>query len=169
MFDFFQFESYLDSNYAPLYHFTTCTTLYDIFDTNKIDVGYFDNPFNTKNIKLVSLTRNSNFSNYKNANTRIELDKNKMILDNYNFIPYDYFIHSKQELFTKSDLRRIKDFEYEEVSLKTIYDVSKYILSINFDNLTFFYMVQREILSYLNRYKLSFKVTINEKEIEINV
>lgn len=50
-FDYFIEESYLESNYAPLYHFTDYWSLESILEDNEIKVGWIENPFLKRNQK----------------------------------------------------------------------------------------------------------------------
>jgi hypothetical protein len=136
MFNFNDFieESYLDSSKAPLYHYTNIYTFYKILNDNKLNIGFFENPFLDKNIKFISLSRdpNLNLSYYKiDLDVIIELDNNKL-RNNYKLIPYDYFVRSGKTEYTKSDLRRKDPFEFEEIILKDIENIKSYILSVNF-------------------------------------
>ena len=60
-FDSFIDESYLESNYAPLYHFTNIFYLEPILEENELKVGWFENPFFKNKSKIVSFSRNKNF------------------------------------------------------------------------------------------------------------
>ncbi len=64
MFNFSDFieESYLDSSKAPLYHYTNIYTFYKILNDNKLNIGFFENPFLDKNIKFISLSRDPNLN-----------------------------------------------------------------------------------------------------------
>lgn len=160
-------ESYLESNFAPLYHFTSSLILKEILLSDQIDIGYYDNPFNKQNIKFVSLTRNKIFKNYRDSNIRIELDKNKLKND-YKIISYDYFIHSQQEIYPKSNLKRKKEFEFEEIVLKNISNLHKYILSINIDNVDSFYGLKYFLILYIDKYNLNeMSIKINEQKINV--
>ncbi len=109
-------EKYLTSNNAPLYHFTSTFPFNEIIREDKIKVGYYENSYYDKKLYVVSLTRDKNFTNYRKSNIRFELDKNKL-KNNYKIIPYDYFIHSKIEKYPKSNLKRVKEIEFEEIIL----------------------------------------------------
>lgn len=128
-------ESYLDSNFAPLYHFTNNYYLLNILKENILKVGWFDNPFFGKSVKIVSFSRINriNINNYKNdLNVILCLDKNRMIIDGYKFYPYDYFIHSGKETYSKSSIYRFEPFEFEEASVDNIIDIDKYIIYVDF-------------------------------------
>lgn len=78
-------ESYLESNFAPIYHFTNSYYLLTILRENILKVGWFDNPFFGKKIKIISFARNNklNIGNYKiDLNVILCFDKNKMLLIN---------------------------------------------------------------------------------------
>jgi hypothetical protein len=133
-------ESYLQSNFAPIYHLTNEYYLLEIISSNKILKGWIDNPFKEKKIKIVSLTRNPRMRlKFKDDSTVIiELDKNKMINKGYKFLPYDFFIHSKKENKPKSSLDRKEPFEFEECVLSDIKDVKDYIISVNLPSNSFY-------------------------------
>ena len=158
-------ESYLDSNHAPLYHFTTIWHLKDILETNKLSVGYYDHLVNGEKTKIVSLTRDKNFNiNYKEFEVKICLDKQKLI-SNFKINPYDFFSVSKGDL-KKWDLNRINPFENEEVINYDIKNINKYILYIDFFNIDYIYPYLRDIKFYINKYNIECR--INEKVIDIN-
>ena len=46
-------ESYLDSNNAPLYHYTNIIQFIDIFEKNILNRGDFENPINKENLKII--------------------------------------------------------------------------------------------------------------------
>lgn len=127
-------ESYLDSNYAPLYHYTTTYGFIDIINDNKLKKTEFENSFNGEKIRMVSLTRNKelDLEHYKPfLYVVIELDTN-LLNKKYKIIPYDFFIHSKKEIRTKSDASRKEPFEFEEIILRDINNIMDYIISVNF-------------------------------------
>jgi hypothetical protein len=129
-------ESYLNSNFAPLYHRTTSYQIFDIINTNVLKMTNFNNPFKDEKIKMVSLTRNKylNLEYYKPfLDVNIELDRNKL-MKIYKIIPYDFFIHSKIEDKPKSNTKRESPFEFEEIILKDINNIMDYIISIDFQN-----------------------------------
>jgi hypothetical protein len=133
-------ESYLKSNFAPLYHLTNEYYLLEIIKNDKILKGWSDNSLKDKKIKMVSLTREPRMRlNFKaDSNVIIELDKNKMINKGYKFVPYDFFIHSKKENKTKSNPDRKEPFEFEECVLKDIDNVKDYIISVNLPSSSFY-------------------------------
>jgi len=159
-------ESYLDSNFAPLHHFTTVYTLAEIFSANTLNVGYYQNPYKDKKDYFVSLTRNKNLDlKQRECNVRIDLDRNKL-KNYYNIIPYDYFIHDKQEIYPKSNIKRIKEFEFEEIILNNITNLNKYILNIDLTKDMYdIYVRRRDILDYLNKYNIS--LSVRDKKIDI--
>jgi hypothetical protein len=55
-----------------------------------------------------------------------------MIIDGYKFYPYDYFIHSGKETYSKSSIYRFEPFEFEEASVDNIIDIDKYIIYVDF-------------------------------------
>lgn len=127
-------ETYLESNKATLYHFTSLDSFLNIIENNKIKVGEYDNPFKGKNIKFVSLTRKSklDLTHYKiDIDIRLELDKNELS-KRYKIIPYDYFINKNKEEYPKSSINRKQPFEFEEIILEDIINIDRYIISINF-------------------------------------
>ena len=84
-------ESYLDSNYAPLYHFTTMWSLKDIFKSNSLLLGYYDHIINGKKTRILSLTRSRLFKMNKDLEVKICLDKDRLI-NNYKINPCDFFL-----------------------------------------------------------------------------
>lgn len=56
-FSIFIDESYLDSNYAPLYHHTTTYAFFSIINDNELKKTEIENSYKGKKIKMVSLTR----------------------------------------------------------------------------------------------------------------
>ena len=134
------FESYLKSNFSPIYHLTNDYYLLEILKSNIISKGWTENPFFGKKIKIVSLTREPSFrlSFKEDSNIVIELDKNKMIMDGYRFIPYDFFIQSGKEDKPKSNTNRKQPFEFEECLKSDITNIKKYIISVNFTSDLFY-------------------------------
>ena len=131
-------ESYLESNYAPLYHYTDVYSFKNIINTNILKTGLYDNIFKDKKIKMISLARNKDidFSYYRDfMDIIIELDKSKLV-KNYKIIPYDFFIHTHKETKTKDNHLRKSPFEFEEIILTDIEDIIKYTISVNFKNNT---------------------------------
>ena len=45
---------------VPLYHYTDIYTFFKILNDNKLNVGFFENPFLDSSVKFVSLSRNIN-------------------------------------------------------------------------------------------------------------
>lgn len=133
-FSIFLDESYLDSNYAPLYHHTTTYYFFDIINDDKLKKTEVEHPFNKEKIKMVSLTRKKDLdlSYFKFfLDIVIELDTN-LLKRNYRIIPYDFFIHSNREENSKSNIKRREPFEFEEIVLKDIENLMQYIISVNF-------------------------------------
>lgn len=138
MFNYLNFidESYLNSNFAPLYHKTTTWGIFDIISSNVLKMSEYDNIFNGEKIKMVSFTRDKSLSldYYKPfLDVVIELDTN-LLKGNYKILKYDFFIHSNKEDKPKSNIYRKEPFEFEEIILKDIENISDYIISINFQN-----------------------------------
>ena len=128
-------ESYLESNFAPIYHFTNSYYLLTILRENILKVGWFDNPFFGKKIKIISFTRNNklNIGNYKiDLNVILCFDKNKMLLDGYRLYSYNYFIQSGNEYYPKSNVLRSNPFEFEEATNVNITNIDKYIMYVDF-------------------------------------
>jgi hypothetical protein len=158
MFNFDQFieESYLDSSKAPLYHYTDIYTFFKILNDNKLNVGFFENPFLDSSVKFVSLSRNPDldFTYYKfNLDVVIELDNNKL-RNNYKLIPYDFFIKSEKTKYSKFDTRRKEPFEFEEVILEDINNIISYILSVNFRDDSILLPVFTNIFTILKKNKI---------------
>jgi hypothetical protein len=130
-------ESYLDSNHAPLYHFTNSFYLELILEENELKVGWFENPFFNDKLKMISFSRNKKLDlNYykEDINVIICLDKYKLINRGYKFYPYDFFIQSGKETLPKSNIKRKESFEFEEATLKNIINIDNYLLSVDFIN-----------------------------------
>lgn len=128
-------ESYLESNYAPLYHLTTNWILESILEINKLNVGWIENPFFNKKMEIISFTRNQNLNltYYKDdINVIIKIDKNKLIKRGYKIYPYDFFIQSKKEIYPKANIKREMPFEFEEAVIVDIKNIMDYIISVNF-------------------------------------
>lgn len=159
-------ESYLISNNAPLYHLTSIQPLKEIIKLDTLNVGYYENPLNNKQIQFVSLTRkiDLDLSKHRKANIRLEFNTN-LLKQNYKIIPYDYFIHSKQEDKQKWNIERIKPFEYEEIIIKDITDLHKYLVSINFEEDNDIYSDFRNLLEYITKYNIIIK--LKNKEITL--
>ena len=131
-------ESYLDSNFTPIYHKTTTYDFYKIINENILRTSEVKHPFNNEFIKMVSFTRNPklDLSYFKFfLDVVIKLDKN-LLNKNYKIIPYDFFINTNKEKFPKSNLSRKEPFEFEEIILKDIDNVIDYIISVDFENNT---------------------------------
>lgn len=131
-------ESYLDSNFAPIYHKTTTYDFYKIINENTLRTSEVKHPFNNKLIKIISFTRNPklDLSYFKFfLDVVIKLDKN-LLNKNYKIIPYDFFINTNKEKFPKSNILRKEPFEYEEIILKDIDNFMDYIISVDFENNT---------------------------------
>jgi hypothetical protein len=129
-------ESYLDSNFAPLYHRTTTYGIFDIISSDVLKMTDFENLFNGDKIKMVSLTRNKNLNldYYKPfLDVIIELDVNEL-RKKYKILKYYFFIHSKKEDKPKSNIYRQEPFEFEEIILKDVKNISDYIISVNFED-----------------------------------
>lgn len=148
-------ESYLNSNNAPLYHFTTTWSLNQILKLNKLSVGYFDHIINGESLKTLSLTRNKKFDiEDKIFEVKICLDKNKIVNNFFNF--------DKR----KWDPDRNNSYEFEEFSECTISDLNKYILYIDFFDIDYIWTYLNDIKEYINKYNIEFR--INEKITNIN-
>ena len=155
-FDEFLDESYLDSNNAPVYHFTSIDQFISIIKSNILKVDIYDNIFRDENIKFVSLTRNKNFNmeHYRiDIDIRIELDS-YLLKQRYKIIPYDFFINQKSEENPKSSINRKSPFEFEEIILTNIKDIKKYIISIDFQNDSILDRKVSEILPELSNIKI---------------
>ena len=164
--DFSKFidESYLDSNYAPLYHNTTTYAFTDIIIDNKLKKTEFENSYNGKKIKMVSLTRKKDLDlNYYKPflDIVVELDTN-LLSRKYKIIPYDFFIHSEKEFQAKSDILRKEPFEFEEIILNDIDNIMYYIISVNFLGTS---ILDREIAKILPLLKNNNKIIYNNGKL----
>lgn len=129
-------DSYLETNNAPLYHRTTTYGFLEIIKSNTLKMTEFDNIYQDSIIHMVSFTRNKNLNldYYKPfLDVVIEIDREKL-KDNYKIIKYDFFIHNKMEDKPKSNINRIEPFEFEEIVIKDISNIDRYIISVNFEN-----------------------------------
>lgn len=127
-------ESYLESNFAPLYHYTTTWGFYDIITSNTLKRSKIKHPFFGDDIEIVSLTRNKNlnFDYFKFfIDVVIEFDATRL-KSKYKIQPYDFFIHTNKEKYPKSNLGRENPFEFEETITSDIENVIEYIVSIDF-------------------------------------
>jgi hypothetical protein len=157
-------ESYLDSNHAPLYHFTSIWSLINIFKFNSLSLGHYDHSFSGNIKKIVSLTRDKNFNiGYKEFEVKIYLDKDKLT-NNYKTNPYDFFSSKGDK--KKWEIDRINPFESEEVIIYDIKDLNRYILYLDFFDIDFIYPYLNEIKTYINKYNIECR--IKEKIIDID-
>jgi len=127
------YDNYINEGYfrQNLYHFTTLYPLKKIFEEDKLDLGYYDNPVNGENKRTLSLTRNKNFKLERYSTLILEFDGDLLYQD-YKIIPYDYYMQSGKETKTKSDPNRKHIVQSEEIILKPLYDVHKYLVSVEF-------------------------------------
>lgn len=163
-YDKFIDESYLKSNYAPIYHITDILVLERIIDTNTLKIGLYDNPFGSKQIKMVSLTRNKNLdmSGYRDGlDVILTLDSN-ILRNNYKIIPYDFFINSHKELFPKWNPKRKSQIEFEEIILNPITDIFKYLLEIDiYSPLISVGKIYNKLENYNKKYNI--KINLNDE------
>jgi len=126
------YDNYITEGFfrQNLYHFTTIYPFKQILETDILELGYYYNPYNDEQIKTLSLTRNKDLILERETTIRLELDGDLLYQD-YKIIPYDFFINDKQEDKVKSDIR-IKDVQSEEIILKSIQEISKYLKTIIF-------------------------------------
>ena len=149
-----------------LYHFTDSYALEMILDSNSLELGIYNGLFKNKLIKFISLTRFKNLKDpMRDSPIRIELDLFKLKY-NYKIIPYDFFIHAKQEDKPKSDIRRVKKFEYEEIVLKKIVSLNRYLVSITFDDYRDYLERRNQIKDYINKFNLK-NINIFYKNIKL--
>jgi hypothetical protein len=159
-------ESYLKSNFAPLYHFTSIWVFNSILKEDMLNVGYYENPINGEKDKFVSLTRNKDFDlSFRKTEVRLDLDQN-LLRNDFNIIPYDFFIHSNQEQYPKSSIKRIKPFEFEEIILKDIKNLHKYLININFSDIESLFKSQYTLYEYIEKYNT--ELSIDNKKINLS-
>lgn len=160
------FESFLLGGRQPLYHFTTSYYLNKILQDDTIKIGFYDNMIDNKYIKMVSLTRNMNFSDithHRELDVRINLNGYKL-KQNYKIIPYDFAINNRLDLYTKSNIKRTKVVEFEEIIKTDISNVGIYIDEITFVNVNDYYLYRDVILRYLKKYpKIKFNIDDRKK------
>lgn len=159
-------ESYLKSNFGPLYHFTDVFSLKEILNTNSLNIGLYDNMVFGEIRKTISLTRDKNFKfDFRNTSVRLSLDKNKL-LNNYKILPFDYFIQSRKEDKSKSNIDRKLPYESEEIIKRKISNLNEYLIDINFlKKVSDIFSVKTEILNYSNKYNVD--IRLKEKYINI--
>jgi hypothetical protein len=175
-------ELYLDSNHAPLYprfitvmsvcfsnltlYLTHVWSLSKILDTNKLLRGNYNNPVFGNNIKIISLTRNKKFDIIdREYEVSISIDRDKLMRD-YRIYPYDFFINIGSEKYSKSSLNRTKEFEFEEILIKDILNLDKYILNIDFRDISFIYDVLDRLKEYIDKYNIN--ILLKGKKINID-
>ncbi len=152
-YDNFIDESFLETNRAPLYHFTYSYYLNTILNENKLKIGDIDSPINNNFYKIISFTRNKNMvspEHRRDINVRLEFNTDRLRHD-YRLIPYDFYIHQKSETKPKSNILRTKNVEFEEVCLKDIEDINKYLTKIEFiiENDSEYYLCLTNLKNYL--------------------
>lgn len=160
--DFVDFidESYLDSNHVPLYHFTYTWSLVGIFKSNVLSLGHYDH--NSK--RILSLTRDKNFDiPHREFEVKLCLDKDKLFY-NYRTNPYDFFSDKPDK--KKWEIGRKNPFESEEFVDCDIRYLDKYILYVDFFDVSYTYTYLSEIKTYINRHNIECRV--KEKVIDIN-
>lgn len=152
MFTFDNFlESYLLSNFAPLYHQTSVYGFINIMKSNIISKTKHTHPYKNEKIKMISLTRDKNLIlDHTIIDISIELDTHKL-KEKYKIIPYDYFIHSNMENKPKSDIHRKSKFEPEEMILRDIENIMDYIISVDFKNDSIFEYIILPLIPILRK------------------
>ena len=160
-------ESYLEDNFAPLYHFTSTFPLNEILDDDCLNVGYYENSYKEGKLQFVSLTRNKNLKlNFREMNIRLERDQN-LLRNDFKIIPYDFYVHSKLETQPKSSIKRKQPVEYEEIILNNIKNLHKYLISINYFDFNLIFKNHKNLLLYTNNHP-TIKITVQEKIINIH-
>lgn len=153
-FDIELYESYLSSNYAPLYHLTDKWSLARILRTNKIELGYYDMKTHIGDTKAVSLTRDETLKiKNKVFGCAIVLDSNEL-RNNYSIKPYDFFINQDKTKLGKiqNKERKLLDHGYEEYLDKEIIDLNNYIIRIDIFKLSDFYLLKKDFENYIEIY-----------------
>lgn len=153
-FDEFLIDSYLDSNNAPLYHFTDAWTLINmILEDNSLKIGNFKHPTEMGDKNILSLTRDINFKlKHRDSEVMICLDKNKLI-NKYKIVPYDFYIHTKKDSHKKWEIDR-KRFENEEIIYTEIKDLNKYILYIKFIDINIYNEYKKQLSKFIDKYNI---------------
>jgi hypothetical protein len=110
------------------------------------------------------LTRNKNLKDpMRSSPIRLELDLYSIKYNN-KVIPFDFFTHKDKNTKLKGDLLREEPFEYEEILPKSIFNLNKCLLSINFEDLYDLNYVKNKLKQYLVRYNnnciITYKVNI---------
>src|ERR1035437_5638079 len=161
--DFLNFidESYLDSNHAPLYHYTSVWSLKDILKLNELSLGHYDHRIAGKTTKILSLTRDKLFNiKDREFEVKICLDKDKLV-SNYKMRPYDFFNFKDKK---KWEVDRINPYEFEEITDCNIKYLDRYILYIDFFDIDFIYPYLSEIKLDIIKYNIECRV--KEKVID---
>ncbi len=147
-------ESYLEGSRAPLYHYTDTWALANIIEDDVLKIGWYDNPLGSDSVKIISLSRDSllNIDYYRDINCRIVLNKDLLLKHSYKVIPYDFFIQSNKTNFGKIETQKRLDnrvpYESEEILLKDIENVGRFIISIDFYELSSYFKIERLLLKY---------------------
>jgi hypothetical protein len=161
----FKFLNFIYEGYGRqnLYHLTSLYPLQNILDNDEIEVGYYENPYNDETKKFISFTRNK-FLNLEQRkfNVILELDT-EILKTKYKIIPYDFYVHSKQETKQKWYPKRLKSFEFEEIILDDITELHRYLISINFlGEEEDIYKYWNSLYNYYKKYKPTIKLKNKE-------
>lgn len=151
-----------------LYHFTDFYALIQILSSNSLNISK-DYPiiFKGELKKVLSMTRNKSLIGpMRDSPVRLELDLYS-IKYNHKVIPYDFFIHKNKDTKLKGDLFRKEPFEYEEIIPKSINNLNKCLLSINFENLYDLNYVKNDLKNYLIKYNINCTITYKDNIIKI--
>ena len=72
------------------------------------------------------------------------------------------------EKYPKSNINRIKEYEFEEIILNDIENLNKYISAINFSDLDNFYKCRNNLENYIFKFQLDIDILIDNKKINIH-
>ena len=151
-----------------LYHFTDSYALKQILESNRLNISnLYDVKFKDDFKKVLSMTRNKNLKDpMRSSPIRIELDLYSIKYNN-KVIPFDFFTHKNKDTKLKGDLFRKEPFEYEEILPKSIFNLNKSLISINFEDLYDLNNVRNILKNYLIKYNSNCIITYNDKIIKI--
>lgn len=127
------FESFLEGNYSPLYHYTKDTRFRELLES---DVLKMAEPA-VIGPKCVCVTRSSTYTLDTVKTFRFKLDQDKLRKDGYTPISVDEFLGKdpKRKMGKAGRPSAISiEWEFEERIYKDIKNFGKYVISIQFPN-----------------------------------
>lgn len=178
-------ESYLESGFAPIYHWTLF--IREIMEDDELLIS--TPAYGEEGVKSISLTRSNYYGEYsKSGYTRLVLDVNKLKLDGYKILPIEEialskrlsygikglkdfkyhkgFYHPMRYMRNKVELEMSEDgleHEYEVRIFKNIKNLGKYLLEIQFTDLDDIEVKLDVLKIYLEKYS-KIKITLINSE-----